>query len=72
MTDFTGMIRSVPPMVHCATCGADCTAAFAFEVRTATGAVEAAWGNGLSEAIAYLDKLESTMLCRACSLKQRG
>lgn len=72
MTDVTGMIRSVPPMVRCTACGTDCTAVFAYEVRTATGAVAAAWGNGLSEAIAYLDKLESTMLCNACSLKQRG
>jgi hypothetical protein len=58
-------------MVRCVACGADCTAAFAFEVRTATGAVAAAWGNGLAQAIAYVDKLESTMLCTDCSLKKR-
>lgn len=70
MSDVSGLIRSVPAVVRCTACGADCTAAFAFEVRTATGAVASAWGNGLSESLAYLDKLEATMLCPACRARQ--
>lgn len=71
MSEVSGTIRPVPDHVPCATCGADCAAAFAWEIKTATHAVAAAWGNGLSEALAYLDKLETTIQCERCSNARR-
>lgn len=59
-------IRPIPNKVSCVRCGADCTAAFAWEVNTATELVSAAWGNGLKESIDFLDDLERTIECAAC------
>lgn len=60
------LIRPVPKVVPCRLCGAECVEAFTFATENATEAVGDAWGNGLSKAIAYLDKLEAAILCSDC------
>jgi hypothetical protein len=67
MNDVSGSIYLVRGPVLCKRCAADCTADFEYEVRSAASAVASAYGNGLAEAIAYLEKLEATILCKACA-----
>lgn len=68
MNHVAGSIYHFHEPILCKGCKSDCTAAFASEVQSATGAVANAYGNGLSEAIAYLQKLEATILYRTFAI----